>query len=47
MRKVLFAIFLGAEEHLGEYLKNYTMKEVVDLINQDVKRLNYYVAVSS
>lgn len=35
MRKVLFAIFLGAEEHLGEYLKNYTMKEVVDLINQE------------
>ncbi|HDX9609659.1 Rrf2-family transcriptional regulator SaiR [Bacillus toyonensis] len=35
MRKVLFTIFLGAEEHLGEYLKNYTMKEVVDLINQE------------
>ncbi len=35
MRKVLFTIFLGAEEHLGKYLKNYTMKEVVDLINQE------------
>ncbi|WP_026693021.1 RrF2 family transcriptional regulator [Peribacillus kribbensis] len=35
MKRVLFAIFLGAEEHLGEYLKNYTIKEVVDLVNQD------------
>lgn len=35
MQKVLFAIFLGAEEHLGEYLKNYTIKEVVDLVNQN------------
>ncbi|MGM7722210.1 Rrf2 family transcriptional regulator [uncultured Metabacillus sp.] len=34
MQNVLFNIFLGAEEHLGEYLKDYTMKEVVDLINQ-------------
>ncbi|MDI7743415.1 Rrf2 family transcriptional regulator [Lysinibacillus fusiformis] len=35
MKRVLFTIFLGAEEHLGEYLKNYTIKEVVDLINQE------------
>jgi Rrf2 family protein len=35
MHKVLFAIFLGAEEHLGEYLKNYSIKEIVNLINQD------------
>jgi len=34
MQRVLFTIFLGAEEHLGEYLKDYTMKEVVDLVNQ-------------
>ncbi|WP_043932449.1 RrF2 family transcriptional regulator [Bacillus sp. EB01] len=33
MQKVLFNIFLGAEEHLGEYLKHYTIKDVVDLIN--------------
>jgi Rrf2 family protein len=35
MQKVLFSIFIGAEEHLGEFLKNYTIKEVVDLINQE------------
>jgi Rrf2 family protein len=35
MQKVLFTIFLGAEEHLGQYLKDYTMKEVVDLINHE------------
>jgi Rrf2 family protein len=35
MQGVLFSIFLGAEEHLGEYLKNYSIKEVVDLINQN------------
>jgi len=35
MQKVLFSIFLGAEEHLGEFLKNYTIKEVVDLINHE------------
>lgn len=34
MHKVLFAIFLGAEEHLGEFLKNYSIKEVVDLIKE-------------
>ena len=33
MQSVLFTIFLGAENHLGEYLKNYTIKEVVSLIN--------------
>ncbi|MFJ8267685.1 RrF2 family transcriptional regulator [Peribacillus asahii] len=33
MKKVLFNIFLGAEEHLGEYLKHYTIKDVVGLIN--------------
>lgn len=35
MQRVLFAIFLGAEEHMGKYLKNYTIKEVIDLINQE------------
>ena len=35
MHKVLFAIFLGAEEHLGEFLKQYSIKEVVDLIRQE------------
>ncbi|MEH7444845.1 Rrf2 family transcriptional regulator [Bacillus sp. JJ1122] len=35
MQRVLFAIFLGAEEHLGEFLKNYSLKEVVDLINKE------------
>ncbi len=35
MKRVLFTIFIGAEEHLGEYLKNYTIKEVVDLVNQE------------
>ncbi|WP_088006970.1 Rrf2 family transcriptional regulator [Indiicoccus explosivorum] len=34
MQHVLFRIFLGAEEHLGEYLKAYTIKEVVDFIRQ-------------
>jgi Rrf2 family protein len=34
MQSVLFTIFLGAEEHLGEYLKDYTIREIVDLINQ-------------
>jgi len=34
MQSVLFTIFLGAENHLGEYLKDYTIKEIVDLINQ-------------
>jgi len=35
MKNVLFSIFLGAEEHLGEYLKRYSMKEVVDFVNQE------------
>jgi Rrf2 family protein len=35
MQKVLFSIFLGAEEHLGEYLKNYSIKEVVNHINRE------------
>ncbi|WP_102262519.1 RrF2 family transcriptional regulator [Mesobacillus jeotgali] len=34
MHKVLFAIFLGAEEHLGEYLKDYSIKEIVDLVKE-------------
>lgn len=34
MQSVLFTIFLGAEDHLGEYLKEYTIREIVDLINQ-------------
>ncbi|AQQ53298.1 RrF2 family transcriptional regulator [Planococcus lenghuensis] len=32
MKNVLFSIFLGAEEHLGEYLKAYTIQDVVDFI---------------
>jgi Rrf2 family protein len=35
MKNVLFSIFIGAEEHLGEYLKRYTIKEVVDFIKQE------------
>lgn len=34
MQHVLFSIFIGAEKHLGEYLKNYTIKDIVDLVNQ-------------
>jgi Rrf2 family protein len=34
MQSVLFTIFLGAEDHLGEFLKDYTIREIVDLINQ-------------
>jgi Rrf2 family protein len=34
MQSVLITIFLGAEDHLGEYLKDYTIREIVDLINQ-------------
>jgi Rrf2 family protein len=34
MQSVLFTIFLGAEDHLGEYLKDYTIRAIVDLINQ-------------
>ncbi|MCA1054050.1 Rrf2 family transcriptional regulator [Rossellomorea aquimaris] len=35
MRNVLFKIFLGAEEHLGEYLKQYTIQDIVDLISKE------------
>ena len=35
MKRVLFNIFLGAEEHLGAYLKRYTIKEVVDFFNKE------------
>lgn len=34
MQRVLCTIFFGAEEHLGVYLKEYTIKEVVDLVNK-------------
>ncbi|MEK3990088.1 MULTISPECIES: RrF2 family transcriptional regulator [Robertmurraya] len=34
MKSVLFSIFMGAEAHLGEYLKEYTIKEVVELVKQ-------------
>ncbi|UYG97565.1 RrF2 family transcriptional regulator [Cytobacillus firmus] len=35
MQRVLISIFLGAEEHLGEYLKHYTLKDIVDLIHKE------------
>ncbi|MBI0579569.1 Rrf2 family transcriptional regulator [Neobacillus cucumis] len=35
MQNVLCSIFWGAEVHLGEYLKDYTIKEIVDLINKE------------
>ncbi|WP_138419270.1 RrF2 family transcriptional regulator [Aquibacillus sediminis] len=35
MKNVLFSIFMGAEEHLSTYLKKYTIKEVVDYVNQE------------
>ncbi len=35
MKSVLFHIFLGAEEQLGNYLKNYTIKDIVDMINKE------------
>lgn len=35
MQRVLFSIFFGAEEHLGEYLKDYSLKEIIDLINKE------------
>lgn len=34
MHKVLFTIFLGAEEHLGEFLKAYTIEVIVDLVKK-------------
>lgn len=33
MQNVLFAIFIGAEAHLGAFLKHYTLQEVIDLIH--------------
>ncbi|MED4206955.1 Rrf2 family transcriptional regulator [Neobacillus mesonae] len=35
LQQVLFKIFLGAEEHLGEYLRNYTIKEIVNFVNRE------------
>ncbi|TMU87271.1 Rrf2 family transcriptional regulator [Bacillus sp. BHET2] len=35
MKSVLFHIFLGAEEQLGNYLKDYTIKDIVDMINKE------------
>ncbi|MBX9974593.1 Rrf2 family transcriptional regulator [Cytobacillus firmus] len=35
MQRVLINIFLGAEEHLGEYLRHYTLKDIVDLIYKE------------
>ncbi|MGM0837916.1 MAG: RrF2 family transcriptional regulator [Bacillota bacterium] len=35
MHKVLFSIFIGAEKYLGEYLKDYTIKEIVNLVNEE------------
>lgn len=35
MKKVLFHIFLGAEEQLGDYLKDYTIRDIVELINKE------------
>jgi Rrf2 family protein len=34
MQRVMFSIFFGAEKHMGEYLKTYSIKEVIDLINE-------------
>ena len=34
MERVLCSIFFGVEEHMGEYLKEYTIKEVVNLVNK-------------
>ncbi len=34
MQTILFNIFLGAEEHMGEYLRKYTIKTIVDFVNQ-------------
>ncbi|WP_129691950.1 RrF2 family transcriptional regulator [Gottfriedia acidiceleris] len=35
MQNVLFNIFIGAEEHLGGYLKQYTIKDIVYHINSE------------
>jgi Rrf2 family protein len=37
MHSVLFTIFLGAETHLGEYLKDYTIEDVVELVIKNNK----------
>lgn len=34
MQRVMFSIFFGAEKHMGEYLQTYSIKEVIDLINE-------------
>ncbi|PEQ96141.1 transcriptional regulator [Bacillus sp. AFS006103] len=34
MERILCSIFFGVEEHMGEYLKEYTIKEVVNLVNK-------------
>ena len=34
MERVLCSIFFGVEEHMGEYLKEYTIKEVVNFVNK-------------
>ncbi|MFZ3577769.1 RrF2 family transcriptional regulator [Virgibacillus sp. DJP39] len=34
MQSVLFSIFLGAEEHLGEFLNQYTIEDLVNLVKQ-------------
>lgn len=34
MQRVMFSIFFGAEKHMGEYLKTFSIKEVIDLINE-------------
>ncbi|WP_409288056.1 Rrf2 family transcriptional regulator [Peribacillus sp. SCS-37] len=33
IQRVLFSIFLGAEEHLGHYLINYTIADIIDSIH--------------
>ncbi|WP_280772299.1 RrF2 family transcriptional regulator [Salipaludibacillus daqingensis] len=38
MKNVLFSIFIGAEEHLGEYLKKYTIKDVVEFVNNEPEK---------
>jgi Rrf2 family protein len=34
MERILCSIFFGVEEHMGEYLKEYTINEVVNLVNK-------------
>jgi Rrf2 family protein len=40
MKTVLFSIFLGAEEHLGEFLKGYTIKEVAEFVNKEPQNID-------